>query len=142
MPDKPEIIPIHHWPPGVITSGRLAYHRPGPDRITLLSDVELFGECFLPAGYESDGVSAPNWAALTITRFGKGLPAALVHDSRYDPPIGQGRTMTRREADAELYRNVRKLGFNIFNAWKIWAAVRIGGAIPWKRNPRFQEPST
>lgn len=127
------------WPDGVITAGRLAYHRAGPDHIILLEPVELFGYCRLPAGYESDGVSAPNWAALTVTRFGKALPAALVHDSRYDPPLGVDRSLTRREADDELYRNVRKLGFNLFNAWKIWTAVRVGGAKPWNENPRFQE---
>ena len=91
----------------------------------------MFGNCYLPEGYESDGVSAPGWAALTITRFGKGLPAALVHDSRYNPPVGYESTMSRKEADAELYRNVQKLGFNKINAWKIWLAVRVGGRGHW-----------
>jgi len=130
---------VEEWPSGVVTDGRIAEHRVGPRHIALLEPVELFGECQLPAGYESDGVSAPPWAALTVTRFGTGLPAALVHDARYDPPEGEPRLMTRKQADDELYRNVRKLGFNLFNAWKIWTAVRVGGGFAWNRNPRFKE---
>ena len=126
------------WPSGVITHGRLVYERTGPNAITLTEPVELFGSVWLPAGYESDGVSAPNWAALTIQRFGKGLPAALVHDARYDPPMGQPRTMTRREADTELYRRLKPLGFGMIDRWKIWIAVRVGGGRPWRNNPRFK----
>lgn len=126
------------WPKGIVTGGRIATARLGEKWIVTTEPVELFGSITIPSGYASDGGSIPRFAALTATRFGKLLPAFLVHDARYDPPHDK-RVMTRKEADKELYENCRTCGAWWWNAQKIYWAVRAFGGAPWKNNKRFQE---
>jgi hypothetical protein len=100
----------------------------------VLTDVELFGVT-IPAGYDTDGASVPRAFYNVIARFTDALPAALVHDFRYDPwPDADGvkrRVMTRGEADREFLRNLRASGLSRRRSWLAYSAVRAAGWRAW-----------
>ena len=128
MPDKPDWSPDRWGPDGI----RLAHT--GPTAATVLADCELFGAT-IPAGYRTDGASVPRAFYNIIARFTDALPAALVHDLRYDPPEIEGekyRTMTRRDADREFLRNLKLCGVNLARRRSAYLAVRAFGGRPWR----------
>ncbi|MEQ7921128.1 DUF1353 domain-containing protein [Xanthomonas sp. WHRI 1810A] len=61
---------------------------------------------------------------------GYGNYAATVHDWLYT--TGQ---VTRKQADAVLYRALRAEGVARWRAWLFWAGVRIGGAKNYTTTP-------
>lgn len=61
---------------------------------------------------------------------GYGNYAATVHDFLYSE--GQ---VSRKEADAVLYRALRAEGVARWRAWLMWAGVRIGGAKQYNSTP-------
>lgn len=61
---------------------------------------------------------------------GYGNYAATVHDWLYT--TGQ---ISRRQADAVLYRALRAEGVARWRAWLFWAGVRIGGANQYTKTP-------
>ncbi|MGH8417347.1 MAG: DUF1353 domain-containing protein [Pseudomonas sp.] len=61
---------------------------------------------------------------------GYGNYAATVHDWLYT--TGE---VTRKEADAVLYRALRAEGVARWRAWLFWAGVRIGGAKQYSKTP-------
>ena len=61
---------------------------------------------------------------------GYGNYAATVHDFLYSE--GQ---VSRKEADAVLYRALRAEGVARWRAWLFWAGVRIGGAKHYTKTP-------
>jgi len=78
--------------------------------IQVLHNAFLFGLFALVAGY--------------------GNYAATVHDWLYF-----GGQVTRKEADAILYRALRAEGVARWRAWLFWAGVRIGGAKHYTKTP-------
>jgi hypothetical protein len=115
------------WSPGI----PLAHV--GPTDAILLADTTIYGVT-IPAGYRTDGASVPRAFYNIIARFTDALPAALVHDLRYDPPEVDGvkrRVMTRAHADSEFYRNLRAGGVSRRRAWLAYSAVRAAGWRPW-----------
>ena len=113
--------------------------RTGPTTAVLLESVELFG-VVIPEGYTTDGASVPRAVYNIIARFTDALPAALVHDIRYDPPENvyglKVRALRRSEADSEFYRNLRSSGVSRRRAWLAYSAVRAGGWVPWNRGSK------
>lgn len=104
----------------------------GRRRHTLLADLVLADEdagvIVVPAGVST------NFASLDVLHnvvlfvlfalvAGYGNYAATVHDWLYT--TGQ---VSRKEADAVLYRALRAEGVARWRAWLFWAGVRIGGA--------------
>ena len=61
---------------------------------------------------------------------GYGNYAATVHDWLYF-----GGQVSRKEADAILYRALRAEGVARWRAWLFWAGVRIGGAKHYTKTP-------
>jgi hypothetical protein len=61
---------------------------------------------------------------------GYGNYAATIHDKLYT--TGQ---VTRRQADAVLYRAIRAEGVAKWRAWLFWAGVRLGGASHYTKTP-------
>ena len=61
---------------------------------------------------------------------GYGNYAATVHDWLYFS--GQ---VSRKDADAVLYRALRAEGIARWRAWLFWAGVRIGGAKQYTKTP-------
>lgn len=102
----------------------------GPVEATVLTDIEIFGTT-IPAGYVTDGASVPFGRA----RYTDLLPAAIVHDFRYDPvPDDRGikqRTMTRKEADMEFLHNLKACGISWTRRRAAYRAVRLFGWRPW-----------
>ncbi len=105
----------------------------GPTVAVVSRDTYIFGE-LIPKGYVTDGGSIPARLCGFMRRFGKGLPAFLIHDRDYDPVADDGikvRRYTRKEADDRLYTNLRKCGVGPFRARIAYRAVRLGGRKPW-----------
>lgn len=120
------------WPAAI----RLAHT--GPTTATVTRAVELFG-VLIPEGYTTDGASVPRAFYNIIARFTDALPAALVHDLRYDPAEVGGvkqRTLTRRQADKEFYRNLRASGVSFARSQAAYRAVRAFGWAPWRRGTK------
>lgn len=61
---------------------------------------------------------------------GYGNYSATIHDKLYT--TGQ---VTRRQADAVLYRALRAEGVARWRAWLFWAGVRLGGASHYTKTP-------
>ncbi|MQT84007.1 DUF1353 domain-containing protein [Pseudomonas sp. FSL R10-2964] len=86
----------------------------------------------VPAGYTTDFASIEVLHnALLFVLFalvsGYGNYAATVHDWLYEHG-----SLTRKEADAVLYRALRAEGVARWRAWLMYAGVRLGGAKQYK----------
>ncbi|EJN32780.1 hypothetical protein PMI35_00966 [Pseudomonas sp. GM78] len=107
---------------------------------TLLADLVLADEdermIIVPAGFVTDFASIQVLHnAFLFVLFalvsGYGNYAATVHDWLYC-----GGQVSRKEADAVLYRALRAEGVARWRAWLFWAGVRIGGARRYGRNAK------
>lgn len=105
----------------------------------LLDDLVLADDdqrtIIVPAGFVTDFASIKVLHnAFLFVLFalvsGYGNYAATVHDFLYS--YGK---VTRKEADAVLYRALRAEGVARWRAWLFWAGVRIGGAKQYTKTP-------
>lgn len=106
---------------------------------TLLDDLVLADEdertITVPAGFVTDFASIKVLHnAFLFVLFalvsGYGNYAATVHDWLYEN--GQ---LSRKEADAVLYRALRAEGVARWRAWLMYAGVRLGGAKNYATTP-------
>ena len=106
---------------------------------TLLADLVLADDdervITVPAGFTTDFASIKVLHnAFLFVLFalvsGYGNYAATVHDWLYEHG-----SMTRKQADAVLYRALRAEGVARWRAWLFWAGVRIGGAKQYNSTP-------
>ena len=93
------------------------------------------GAITVPAGFETDYASIRVLHniflfALFALVAGYGNYAATVHDFLYSE--GQ---VSRKEADAVLYRALRAEGVARWRAYLFWLGVRIGGAKHYTKTP-------
>ena len=100
----------------------------------VLADEE-FGAIIVPQGFVTDFASIQVLHnAFLFVLFalvaGYGNYAATVHDWLYF-----GGQVSRKEADAILYRALRAEGVARWRAWLFWAGVRIGGAKHYTKTP-------
>ena len=105
----------------------------------LLDDLVLADDdqrtIIVPAGFVTDFASIKVLHnAFLFVLFalvaGYGNYAATVHDWLYEHG-----SLTRKEADAVLYRALRAEGVARWRAWLMWAGVRIGGAKQYNSTP-------
>ena len=105
----------------------------------LLDDLVLADDyqrtIIVPAGFVTDFASIQVLHnAFLFVLFalvsGYGNYAATVHDWLYEHG-----SLTRKEADAVLYRALRAEGVARWRAWLMWAGVRIGGAKQYTKTP-------
>ena len=105
----------------------------------LLDDLVLADDyqrtIIVPAGFITDFASIKVLHnAFLFVLFalvsGYGNYAATVHDWLYFS--GQ---VSRKDADAVLYRALRAEGIARWRAWLFWAGVRIGGAKQYTKTP-------
>ena len=105
----------------------------------LLDDLVLADEeqrtIIVPTGFVTDFASIQVLHnAFLFVLFalvaGYGNYAATVHDWLYEHG-----SLTRKEADAVLYRALRAEGVARWRAWLMWAGVRIGGAKQYNSTP-------
>ena len=106
---------------------------------TLLADLVLADDdervITVPAGFTTDFASIKVLHnAFLFVLFalvsGYGNYAATVHDWLYEHG-----SMTRKQADAVLYRALRAEGVARWRAWLFWAGVRIGGTKQYTATP-------
>jgi hypothetical protein len=105
----------------------------------LLDDLVLADDdqrtIIVPAGFVTDFASIKVLHnAFLFVLFalvsGYGNYAATVHDWLYF-----GGQVSRKEADAVLYRALRAEGVARWRAWLFWAGVRLGGAKHYTKTP-------
>ena len=105
----------------------------------LLDDLVLADDdqrtIIVPAGFVTDFASIQVLHnAFLFVLFalvsGYGNYAATIHDWLYFS--GQ---VSRKDADAVLYRALRAEGIARWRAWLFWAGVRIGGAKQYTKTP-------
>ena len=95
----------------------------------------------IPAGYWTDLESIPLPLKVFFDHLGIGIQAFLIHDYMYN--FGGYLTrkyklrritdqVTRKQADQEMYIQMRFLGENEFKAWLYYIAVRIGGIFSFR----------
>ncbi len=103
---------------------------------TLLDELSLqddeHGLITVPPGFRTDFASIRFLHniflfVLYALLAGYGNYAATVHDWLYTTG-----PLTRKQADAVLYRGLRAEGIARWRAWLFWAGVRIGGAKRYK----------
>ena len=106
---------------------------------TLLDDLVLADDdervITVPAGFTTDFASIKVLHnAFLFVLFalvsGYGNYAATVHDWLYEHG-----SLTRKEADAVLYRALRAEGVARWRAYLFWLGVRIGGAKQYTKTP-------
>ena len=106
---------------------------------TLLADLVLADDdertIIVPSGFTTDFASIKVLHnAFLFVLFalvsGYGNYAATVHDWLYEHG-----SLTRKEADAVLYRALRAEGVARWRAWLFWAGVRIGGTKQYNSTP-------
>jgi len=103
---------------------------------TLLSDLVLADDVerviTVPSGYTTDFASIKvlhNAFLFILFALVSGYCnyAATVHDWLYEHG-----PLSRKQADAVLYRALRAEGVARWRAWLFWAGVRLGGAKQYK----------
>ena len=104
--------------------------------IVLLESVtETFKnkEITLPAGFQSDGCSVPEflWDSISPAIDPRTLRAGLFHDYLYR---NQPRDWTREEADCLFYEFCREDGLGLRRSLNAWLGLRIFGGIAWRQN--------
>jgi hypothetical protein len=86
----------------------------------------------VPAGFATDLASVPRLVPGIVRVFFRGelqtAHAAILHDALY-----HFQDVSRSEADALFYEALRATGETRVGAWLMWAGVRLGGWLPWKR---------
>ncbi len=111
----------------------------GKRKHILLGDLVLADDdeqvITVPVGFSSDFASikvlhnAFQYVLFALVS-GYGNSPAAVHDWLYT--TGQ---MSRKRADAVLYRALRAEGIARWRAWLFWAGVRIGGSTSYTKTP-------
>ena len=101
----------------------------------------LGGTVEIPAETDFDGASVPRWPVTWFVAGGRGNLAALLHDVAYQRQglvvDGVFRPLTRSEADALFWEALAAdpmSGTNAVTRSLMWAAVRVGGWLPWSRH--------
>lgn len=114
-------------------------------RFTLTESFEFLSETTesiirVPAGFVTDFASIPRalWSVLPPAgRYGK---AAVIHDWLYQTRNAGTRYVTRGEADRTLREGMEVLQVGRAARWTIYAGIRAGGWVTWRRY-RSSEPT-
>lgn len=113
----------------------VAVRHMGPDQFQLLEDVGASwdgGALRVPAGYVTDGYSVPRVFRRIMSRTGRSMVPAILHDALYTDDAEGGAHFTQSDADRLLLVAMRVAGY----AWPIrngaWLATRIGGRFMWR----------
>ncbi len=104
----------------------------GITKFTTLDDehISFKGKLVIvPAGFESDGASIPRfWWGRVQPISGLYLRSFLKHDYLYRNGVPSA---TRKEADLELYNDLRAVGMGYITANEVYYAVRAFGGSAW-----------
>ena len=84
----------------------------------------------VPIGFITDLASIPRLFRSIISKIGRHLRAAVVHDWLY---VEQPDGISRADADGVFRRIMREDEVGWFERWAMWSAVRSFGWIYWNR---------
>ncbi|KKM83839.1 hypothetical protein LCGC14_1305310 [marine sediment metagenome] len=89
-------------------------------------------------GFETDFASIPRLLRIIIEKLGLQNKAAVIHDAlyqgNYETPNASPRCeFTRSEADLCFLDGMADSGVKEWKRWAMWAAVRIGGWVAWRK---------
>lgn len=103
------------------------------DLRTVLSPFSFWSQVLnarvcVEAGFQTDYASTPRLLWQVLPPTGRYTKAAVIHDWLY---THQG--VTRAEADAVFYEAMEHLGVHWLTRRVMWAGVRLGGWVPWRR---------
>lgn len=119
---------------GVIYPDRLVLVHVGGEAWEVAGDFRCLwdgGEVVVPAGFTTDLASVPRLFTAVVPVIGNQNGPATVHDWCYDQ-----QTMTRAEADSLFLAGMEAAGVGWLRRWAMYAAVRVGGWVPWGRRRR------
>ena len=117
----------------ILTDLELGVSNDGRERTLLIdyiySSIEY--EITVMKSFTTDGASIPRifWSILGSPFYGVLLYAAIIHDGLYTAMV-----LERRECDRILKKISLDLSMNVIQAYTIWAGVRIGGWLHWKKD--------
>ena len=100
-------------------------------RRAVLTEPLWFNDARIPSGFYTDFASVPRIFWRILPPWDRYTPAAIVHDYRY-----YTNGLTRKQADAEFYRNARDLSTPLWQAVMLYLGVRIGGWVAWNKYRR------
>lgn len=87
-----------------------------------------------PKGFVTDLASVPRLPFAYLLTGGIGHAAAVIHDCLYTTHV-----LTRELSDEVFYEALLVLGVSKWQAWLMWAGVRVGGAGSWEAPGPEQE---
>ncbi|KJS40222.1 MAG: hypothetical protein VR70_06220 [Rhodospirillaceae bacterium BRH_c57] len=90
------------------------------------------GEITVPAGTKTDLASVPRLFRWLVPVVGDQNGAAVVHDRCYEVQT----ILPRAEADALFLAGMKAAGVGWARRWAMYAAVRVGGWVPWGQRAR------
>jgi hypothetical protein len=95
---------------------------------------EPFAE--VPKGFRTDGATIPRflWRVIGSPIEAQTIGAAIRHDWHY-----QDGDLSRKEADAEFYADLRAAGVGILRANLFWLGVRLFGWLRFNYKPTFDD---
>lgn len=91
----------------------------------------------VPVGFETDFASVPRVCRLIIPKLGRYTKAAVIHDYLYQEhglkSGGLYFRVSRRTTDKIFRGAMEELGVSTWKRWAMWAAVRVGGFLSWRK---------
>lgn len=96
----------------------------------------LGGVVTVPAGFVTDLASIPRIIQNLIPKEGRYNRPAVVHDFLYRLGAYRGAPIPRKTADQVLLEAMYAAGVDADRADVIYAGVRLGGWLPWRRYRR------
>ena len=93
---------------------------------TLIYESDSHGVIRVPKGFVTDLASVPRVPFAYLLTGGIGHAAAVVHDWLYS-----SHQLDRSTSDAIFHEALLVLGVPGWQAWLMWAGVRVGGGGAW-----------
>lgn len=94
----------------------------------------LQAEIVVPAGFQTDVASIPRPLWALIPKEGRYNRPAVIHDWLYTTATVSGKAIARADADHALKEAMHACGVRWTQRWAIYAGVRLGGALAWRRH--------
>jgi hypothetical protein len=82
----------------------------------------------VPAGARTDYASVPRLLHAILPPTGRYTYPAVVHDHLY-----RAGNVSRAHADRIFLEAMREVRVSLLQRWVMWAGVRVGGWVPWRR---------
>lgn len=119
---------------GVTCPDRLVLVHVGGEAWEVVADFRCRwdgGEIVVSAGFMTDLASVPRLFQAVVPVIGDQNGPATVHDWCYHSQV-----MPRADADSLFLAGMKAAGVGWARRWAMYAAVRVGGWVPWGKRAR------